>query len=141
MTTNNRAHTALGFSIIELMIALVVLFVVLGAVFQVVALTTERSSTEQAKLDMFQEAREFMDQMSRDLRQAGYPSSRNFTESALPVSPVPNDGRGAVGLVKVAANELWFEGDVEGNGAVSVVHYRLDPSTSNNCPCLKRSQL
>lgn len=130
-----------GFSLIELMIVLVVLGIVMGSVFKLVNVATARSSTEQAKLDMFQEAREFMDQMSRDLRQAGFPTARNFTSTALTVSPIQNDSRVAAGLVKVGADELWFEGDVEGNGSVSVVHYWLDPSTSNNCPCLKRSQL
>jgi hypothetical protein len=43
--------------------------------------------------------------------------------------------------VKVAEDELWFEADVDGTGSVSVIRYYLDPSTNNNCPCLKRSQL
>jgi hypothetical protein len=89
---------------------------------------------------MFQEAREFMDQMGRDLRQAGYPNVRNYVRSSLTVDPVQNDPRVAVGLVKVSSDELWFEGDTDGTGTVSVIHYYLDPSTSNNCPCLKRSQ-
>jgi hypothetical protein len=41
--------------------------------------------------------------------------------------------------VKVDYNELWFEGDVDGTGQVSVVHYKVDPE-GPNCPCLKRSQ-
>jgi hypothetical protein len=36
---------------------------------------------------------------------------------------------------------LWFEGDLDGTGVVSAVRYHLDTSTTNNCPCLKRSQL
>jgi prepilin-type N-terminal cleavage/methylation domain-containing protein len=129
-----------GFSLLELMIVLVILLVISGAIFQVIALTTERSSAEQVKLDMFQEAREFMDQMTRDLRQAGYPNARNFAPTVL-TTPTSNDQRVAVGLVKVAAGELWFEGDVDGTGTVSVIRYYLDTSTANNCPCLKRSQL
>ena len=119
---------------------LIVLMIVMGAVFRLMSLATARSSTEQSRLDMFQEAREFMDQMSRDLRQAGYPNSRNFIPGVL-TTPFANDSRVAAGLVMVAENELWFEGDVDGTGSVSVVHYWLDPSTTNNCPCLKRSQL
>jgi hypothetical protein len=37
--------------------------------------------------------------------------------------------------------DLWFEGDVDGTGIVSVVRYHLDTSTTNGCPCLRRSQL
>ena len=110
--------TERGSSLIELIIAIVVLLIISAAIFQAVNAATGRSTTEQAKVDMFQEAREFMDQMSRDLRQAGYPNPRN-----------------------VDAGDLWFEGDVTGDGTVSVVQYHLDTSTSNNCPCLKRSQL
>jgi len=128
-----------GFSLVELMIVLVILLAISAAVFQVINLSTERSSTEQTKLDMFQEAREFMDQMSRDLRLAGYPNARNFAPSILPEPPI-GDARVAVGIVKIASGELWFEGDVDGDGSVEVVRYFLD-NTGTNCPCLKRSQL
>jgi hypothetical protein len=122
------------------MIVLLLLLVVTGAIFQLINLSTERSSAEQTKLDMFQEGREFMDQMTRDMRLAGYPNARNFAPGIL-ANPAANDSRVAVGLVKVAAGELWFEADVDGTGTVSVIHYNLDTSTTNNCPCLKRSQL
>jgi prepilin-type N-terminal cleavage/methylation domain-containing protein len=128
-----------GFSLVELMIVVVILLAISAAIFQVLNLTTERSSTEQTKLDMFQEAREFMDQMSRDLRLAGYPNARNFAPSILAEPPI-TDARVAVGLVKIADGELWFEADVDGDGSVEVVRYYLD-NTGNNCPCLKRSQL
>ncbi|HEX4997842.1 MAG TPA: type II secretion system protein [Terriglobia bacterium] len=140
-TRTHRSGRAAGFSALELIITLAVLGILLAATLRLVSLATARSSTEQSKLDMFQETREFMDQMSRDLRQSGAPSFRNFTSGALPYSPPQNNSRVAAGLIKVAANELWFEGDVNGDGTVSVVHYWLDTSTTNNCPCLKRSQL
>jgi type II secretory pathway pseudopilin PulG len=122
------------------MIVLTVLSVVAAVAFQVVNLLTERSSTEQTKLDMFQQAREFMDQMSRDLRQAGYPNTRNMAQSVFTVTPAKNDHHAAAGLVKIADGDLWFEGDVDGSGVVSVIMYHLEP-TGNGCPCLKRSQL
>src|SRR5205814_1355591 len=123
-----------------LMIVLVVVLTITGAIFQVINLTTQRTATEQTKVDMFQEAREFMDQMSRDLRQAGYPNQRNVDSSVLTQVPVINDQHIAAGLVQVNTGELWFEGDVDGSGSVSVVRYHYDTS-GTNCPCLKRSQL
>src|SRR5262249_16543251 len=135
----NRRPNA-GFSLLELVIAMVLLLVISAVIFQVINMSTERSATEQVKLDMFQEAREFMDQMTRELRLAGYPNRRNFALNVL-ISPLINDLRAAVGLVKVGSGELWFEGDVDGTGTVSVVHYYLDTSNTNNCPCLKRSSL
>src|SRR5262245_20738869 len=102
MNSNQR-----GFSLIEMMMAIVVLMVVIGGIFGVIDLVNQRSYTEQAKLDMFQEAREFMDQMSRDLHQAGYPSPRHYVNGiVLNVSPVINDKENAVGIVKVASGDL-----------------------------------
>jgi len=55
-----------GFSLLELMVVLIIVLTISGAVFQTINMTTQRSAAEQTKVDMFQEAREFMDQMSRD---------------------------------------------------------------------------
>jgi type II secretory pathway pseudopilin PulG len=131
-----------GFSLIELMVGILVMMIVVGGIFGVIDVVNQRSSTEQAKLDMFQEAREFMDQMSRDLHQAGYPNPRNYLDTGvLTVNPVINDPKNAVGIVKVDGGDLWFEGDVDGEGLVSAVRYHLDTSTADGCPCLRRSQL
>jgi hypothetical protein len=46
----------------------------------------------------------------------------------------------ATGIIKIAANEIQFEGDVDGDGNVHVVDYALQ-STGNNCPCLQRSDI
>src|SRR5215470_15457562 len=139
MTTKRFGQN--GVSLIETMIVLLIVFTITAAIFQVINVSSQRSSSEQTKVDMFQEAREFMDQMSRDLRQAGYPSPRNMDPSLLTQNPIMNDHHAAAGLVKVDTGDLWFEGDVDGSGVVSVVQYHLDTSTDNNCPCLKRSQL
>src|SRR5437870_819512 len=66
-TTIRRVDDLSGFSLIELMITLTIVLMIAGAVFQTISMTTQRSAAEQTKVDMFQEAREFMDQMSRDL--------------------------------------------------------------------------
>src|SRR5438093_12850768 len=135
-----------GFSMMELLIVLIIILVISGAIFQTINLTTQRSSAEQTRVDMFQEAREFMDQMSRDLRQAGYPNPRNMDTAVftvltlMPPKPISYDHHAAAGLVKVDTGDLWFEGDVDGTGTVSVVRYHLD-SDGTNCPCLKRSEL
>ena len=131
-----------GSSLFELMVVVALLFVTMGAIFELFGLALQRSSAEQSKIDMVQQAREFMDQISQDLRQTGYPNIRTYVSSGiLTASPVANDVRLAVGLVKVDSGELWIEGDVDGTGTVSVVRYYLDTSTENGCPCLKRSQL
>src|SRR5438876_4518611 len=120
--TIRRVDDLSGFSLIELLITLTIVLMIAGAIFQTINMTTQRTSAEQTKVDMFQEAREFMDQMSRDMRQAGYPSPRNVDQSVLkdPVTlvltnPVINDYHVAAGLVKVGTGDLWFEGDVDGS--------------------------
>jgi len=125
------------------MIVLIVLSLIMAAVFAQIMNAQARISVEQAKLDLFQEAREFMDQMTRDLHNAGYPNVRNFGWSSTTgtreiSSPMAQDSRDAVGLVKVDKGDLWFEGDVVGDGQVYSVRYHLEPN-GVNCPCLQRS--
>jgi prepilin-type N-terminal cleavage/methylation domain-containing protein len=134
-----RAKTQRGFSLVELMIAIILLMVMTATVFQLITQAIARSGTEQTKLDMFQESREFMDQLSRDLHEAGYPSTQNLASTTL-TSPFTEDHHNAVGLVKIDTGDLWFEGNVDGTGVVYSVQYHLDTSTANGCPCLRRSQ-
>src|SRR3989449_9682326 len=131
--TIRRVDDLSGFSLIELLITLTIVLMIAGAIFQTINMTTQRSSAEQTKVDMFQEAREFMDQMSRDLRQAGYPNPRNMDPSVFTQASIIQDHRAAAGVVEVDTRELWFEGDVDGRGAVSVVRYHL-VNTGTNCP-------
>lgn len=138
MKTPNATRTSArqrGFSLIELMIVLLVLSIMMAAVFQQIMLVQQRSSAEQSKADVFQESRAFVDQVTRDLHQAGYPNPRNFNTGYI---SGPSDQHAAVGLVAVTNNSLWFEGDVNGDGNVYSVQYYVN-STGTNCPCLRRS--
>jgi prepilin-type N-terminal cleavage/methylation domain-containing protein len=134
-----------GFSLIELVVTIAIFSVIMGVMFQEIDQASQSSGTERAKLDVFQETRAFMDLMARDLHEAGYPSPRSFAPGVLtlnpmlPRSPYAADSRAAVGLTRIDVGDLWFEGDVDGNGTVAVVQYRLDPA-GDNCPCLRRSQ-
>jgi len=141
ITLKRHTKSQSGFSLLELMVVLLVLTVMMGAVFSQIDLVQQRSNAEQIKLDMFQESREFMDQMSRDLRLAGYPNPRNVNPSnAYTTTPQENDPKNAVGIVKIDTNELWLEGDVDGDGNVESIQYHYD-TTGTGCPCLKRSQV
>ncbi len=143
MNTGNpiRRPRDRGFSLLELLVVLAILTLVMGVIFQQVDQVQKRYRTEEAKLDIGQEAREFMDLIMRDTRQAGFPGPRMFAPTVLG-SPWQNDFRAAAGLVSFSYTDLWFEADVDGDGYVESMRYTLVPGPGNTCPCtLRRSQV
>lgn len=135
MRRRHEAHNSqAGFTLLEMLISILVMSIVLGALFLQIHDGQKSSSSEQNKLDLFQEARQFMDQMTRDLRAAGYPNTRNYTTSQSPAQ-----ASNAVGLVKVDVGDLWFESSVDGSHNVQVIRYHL-VQDGPGCPCLMRSQ-
>ncbi len=137
---DRRAQT--GFSLIELMIVLVILTLVMGVVFQQMIQVQQRSRTEDTKLDMTQEGREFVDEMVRDLHQEGYPNTKMFAPGVIANN---SDNRVAAGIVAISTTSITFEGDVNGDGTVDSVRYTLVPDPTlglGTCPCwLQRSQV
>ena len=144
-----------GFSLIELVIVCGVLTILLWAVFDGVSVATQRSYAEITKVDLTQEGREFIDEFERDLHQAGYPNCRIVSTAGVANNcPADNSNPNvaqnsavAVGLVSVSNTQLIFEGDVDGDGLVDTVRYRLVDSAGNypptgTCPCtIQRSQM
>ncbi|HYL84874.1 MAG TPA: type II secretion system protein [Candidatus Angelobacter sp.] len=141
-----------GFSLIEMMVVVLILGIVSAGIFSQLDLAQQRAFSEQVKLDNLQEARDFVDQFFRDVNQIGYPNSRLVDTTSISWSPALttqttyswasryiNDNRLAIGLVKVDANGIQLEGDMNGNGVIQSVIYMVNGS--GNCPlCLQRSQ-
>lgn len=129
-----------GFSLLEILVVVIILGIVSAGILSQMDLAQQRASSEQVKLDNFQEARDFVDQLFRDLNQAGYPNSRMVDNSTSWLTdPITNDNRLAVGLVLVDANEIRFEGDTSGNGVVKSIDYKVNGS--GTCAlCLQRSE-
>jgi prepilin-type N-terminal cleavage/methylation domain-containing protein len=131
---------AQGFSLVELLAVMVLMTITVGAIVSQISLVEERSRGEQAKLDIFQESRDFVDQFVRDAHETGYPSKLMFDTASWTTaasSPIYNDSRLAAGITLIGPSEIKFEGDVEGDANVDVVDYNL-LATGNNCPCLRR---
>lgn len=76
-----------GFSLIELMVVMVVLLVITGAVFGLVAVAQQRYKMETEFLDTFQTARVAMDQIARDVHSAGYPPLNSFLTATAVANP------------------------------------------------------
>ena len=121
-----------GFSLVELLIALAVMSIVIGVTLNGVNRTQKRNASEAMKLDMTQQAREGLDQMVRDLHQAGYPSPSMYAS----VTPGGSNYAFTIGpLTTGAQSGITFEGDVDGDGNVDVVTYTTSPVSGSNCPC------
>lgn len=124
-----------GFTLLEMLISLLVLAVVSGAVFAQINRMQQRSNSEAIKVDISQQAREFLDETVRDLHMAGYPNASMYSNPAAYPSKV------AVGLVSVSPTQILLEGDVNNDGnvySVKIWYVAADPNDPN-CPCIRRS--
>ena len=144
-----------GFSLLELMLVCAILAIVVSSIMTGIQTTVQRSQAEQSKVDLTQEGREFIDEFQRDIHQAGYPNCRlvgtvgviNNCPADYTQPLVASNATVAVGLVSVSNNQIVLEGDVDGNGVVDTVRYRLVDSAgafppAGTCPCtIQRSQM
>ena len=71
-----RSASERAFSLIELLVSAGILLLLMAGVFSQVAKMQKFSNTEEKKRDMFQNVREALDQMNRDIHAAGYPNRR-----------------------------------------------------------------
>lgn len=74
----NRQH---GFSLIEMLIAMGIFLLIAGAAFTLLSSSQQRYQTESQVLNSFQEARLGLDQMVRDINDAGFPPPSFFSYS------------------------------------------------------------
>ena len=142
-----RRNLQSGFSLVELLITMAMMVTMSAAVFEAMRFVTERRRQEEVKVDVTQETRDFMDQMARDLRNAGYPNPRMYTGCYSGVGcvlgPNPlNTQYVAAGLVAASATDVLFEGDMNQDGVVDSVRYTLQAGPGGTCPCaIRRSQV
>ena len=152
-TTPISQQQARGFSLIELMVVVVMISIVMAAVLSQVRQVQQRSAAEQGRVDDFQQARDFMNQIVRDGRQVGYPNSHNFDINATPTAAptctggiaawqpiLINDCRIAAGIIRVTPTRLDVGGDFDGSGNVEIVSYAINGD--GLCAlCMERAQV
>src|SRR5712664_1627864 len=73
MNLNPRDERQRGFTLVELLVALGIFLVVCGAAFTLLGSSQQHYQTESQVLTSFQEARLGLDQIVRDVNDAGYP--------------------------------------------------------------------
>src|SRR4029077_19346535 len=148
-TRNPSVRQQYGFSLLEMLIVVAILGIISGGILSQMDVAQQRGYSEQIKLDNFQEAREFVDQFFRDINQIGYPNSRLVDTTSLLwapalttqatygwASPYISDNRMAIGFVSIDNNAVQFEGDMNGNGVVQSIIYKVNGS--GTCPlCLQ----
>ena len=138
MNQNKRHSRQRGFTLIELLVVVLLLSIIVGAIFSQIERAQVRYRVEDQKVDLTQQEREFIDQFTRDLHQAGYPS-------AAVMGPAATANQVASGLVSISGTDLVMEGDVDGTGTVQRVEYSYFDGSGwpgpgpNPCPCLRRS--
>ena len=134
MNMNTKQARQRGFTLVELLMVVAVLSIVVGAIFSQIERAQVRYRVEDQKVDLTQQEREFIDQFTRDLHQAGYPSVSMFggqyTTSSSQV---------AGGLWSISSTELHMEGNVDGTGVQSIVYSYVGGASP--CPCLRRSAI
>ena len=122
-----------GFSLIELMMVVLLLGIIVGALFSQINHAQVRYKVEDQRLDLTQQERDFIDQFTRDLHQAGYPSPTQFGGRFDLSSNLT-----ASGVWMISPTDLRMEADVDGDGVVDEIAYHYD-GVSAGCPCLRRS--
>jgi Tfp pilus assembly protein PilW len=117
-----------------MMVTIAILSIVFGVVANGIVQVQQRNTVEINKVDLTQETRQFMDQITNDIHQAGFPTLRMF-DPILAYSTLSNQV--AAGLTQVTPNEVDFQGDVDGSGTVSGVVIQVVPA-GGPCPCTIR---
>lgn len=125
-----------GFTLLESMLAIALILIVVGAIFHQMAKAQAGYKVEGQKVDLTQQQRQFIDQFTRDVRQAGYPGPLT-AGVAQPVSL--SDVKISAGITAISPNSLTLEGDLDNAGKVQVVTYSYNASTTFPCPCIQRT--
>lgn len=149
-----RSRISRGFSLLELIISLGLLGIVVAIAMSASSQLIRTNANVSNNVDLVQQGRQFVDQISSDLHMAGYPNYKMFDQSVTPAATTyagsysstnTTTNSNAAGMIAATSTALQFEGDVDNSGTVSVVYIRLctgtnpttctTPTAASQCPC------
>jgi prepilin-type N-terminal cleavage/methylation domain-containing protein len=122
--TRGRKGSA-GFTLVESLIAVLVLTIFMVGVFSLISKSQTHYRVETQKVDFTQQEREVIDQFTRDLHQAGFPTANSLGANAA-VAAKP--------LTTLTPTDLIMRGDLDGTGVQTTVEYVYTQA----CTCLQR---
>ena len=135
-----KKRTTRGFSLLELTVVLAVMGIILGIAVTISNQMVRTNGNVSNNVDIIQQGRQFMDQISSDIHMAGYPGYKMFDQtsgSAPASSAYAGNGYTTSGVIAASATSLQFEGDIDNSGTVSEVFIQL-VVPSGGCPCTIR---
>jgi prepilin-type N-terminal cleavage/methylation domain-containing protein len=129
-----------GFTLLEMLVSVLVFVMISGAMFQLLTSTQKKSQTDSQVRDTFQEARLGLDQIVRDINDAGYPPANHFSvvpvvtsyaQSPIAWSPTYPTTPCTIGgtCTTPGSYDVIFEEDYDGSGTVKWVRYQLQGTT------------
>jgi prepilin-type N-terminal cleavage/methylation domain-containing protein len=129
-----------GFTLIEMLVSVLIFVLISGTMFQLLTSTQRSGQTDAQIRDSFQEARLGLDQIVRDVSDAGYPPANHFSTLPLvsgyaqtpiawsptyPTTPCTIGGT----CTTPGSYDVIFEEDYDGSGTVKWVRYQLNGTT------------
>ncbi|MBI4460657.1 MAG: prepilin-type N-terminal cleavage/methylation domain-containing protein [Acidobacteria bacterium] len=124
-----------GFSVIEMIVAMAVLLIVVGAVLQLVSQSQQRYVSASAVEDTTAMLREGVDQVVREIRLAGYPAANSYPCPPPAGATYSNcltyqtSGYIAGGVLVANPYSIQFEADTDGDNRAEVFNYELQVPT------------
>ena len=127
----NRQHKQLGFTLVELLVAMAMVGIVMAAVYSTYKSQQDSYVSQEQVAEMQQNIRASLYQLARDLRMAGFNPQRAPNVGGF-VTQLPDDG---VGETTTDSATIAFTIDENANGVIDAddddeqIAYRLDNAT------------
>jgi prepilin-type N-terminal cleavage/methylation domain-containing protein len=110
-----------GFSLVELLIVLLLISVLTGMAMTLIVQGNKSLQNRLSSSTLFAGGLTALNQMTREIRMAGFPSAKSYSAAAVASHP----GLVATAFVAASGYDLTFEADTDGNGQVEQIEYVL----------------